>query len=70
MLNNIIVFQDNTKVSKKKMATTTLEVERFANSIEIEMSSTTGENCHIMLNFEEGKRLADFLGAWVGMLSV
>jgi hypothetical protein len=69
MIGNILVLEQDKKTSGRKPNIVTLEAERFADSIEMEMSDDVGGSVHIKLDIDQAKLLAEFVGGFIGMLS-
>lgn len=69
VIDNILIIEQEKKTSARKVNVVTLELERFADSLEVEMSDGTGNNIRIKLDVEQAKLLAEFVGGFVGMVS-
>ena len=70
MIDNILVFEQEKEIpSRKYVDVITLELERFASRIEVEMSNDDGDNIHIELDIEQAKKLVEFIGGFIGMVS-
>lgn len=67
MIDNILTLKQIKKLGLLQNIIT-FEAERFADSMEIEMSNSTGKNVHIRLDIEQVRQLAEFTGGFVGMI--
>jgi hypothetical protein len=69
MIENYICIEQRKRIGSIVYDDVILELERFADRIEIEMSNSDDHNVHIRINIEQAKKLAEFIGGFVGMVS-